>query len=209
MILETLAMNLAGNIPIFFVLALIATALWGDAALIFFVAFSVNYNLSLWIVFLASYVGTLIGDSAWFILSMRFGHHIEKNPKLKKAYQKIAKIIDVLFGTKHLLALTIVKYLYGTRVITIFYLVKEKISYRKFVYYDFISTLFWIIGIGFFGWLIGKGFVLIKTFKDMQLAVTVLLLFFAVFYVFQREINYYIEYKLKLKLKKRKKKGKK
>jgi membrane protein DedA with SNARE-associated domain len=104
----------------------------------------------------------------------------------------------VLFGKRHLLALTAVKYLYGTRVITILYLVKEKISYRKFIYYDFVSTFFWIIGVGFLGWLIGRGFVLLKTFENMQLAVTALLLFFALFYIFQREINYLIENKLRI-----------
>ncbi len=202
-ILETLAFNLASSVVLFFVLTLVGTAFWGDAALIFFVAFSVNYNINLFLVFFAAYFGTMIGDSIWFALSMKFGHHIEKNKKLKKAYIRISQIIEVLFGKRHLLALTAVKYLYGTRVITILYLVKEKISYRKFLYYDFISTFFWIIGVGLLGFLIGKGFVLLKTFENLQMAITALLLFFALFYIFQREINYLIENKLRISKKKK------
>ena len=102
-ILETLAVNLASSALLFFILTLIGTALWGDAALIFFVAFSVNYNIHLLIVFFAAYIGTMIGDSIWFALSMKFGHHIEKSKKLRKAYLRISQIIEVLFGKKHLL----------------------------------------------------------------------------------------------------------
>jgi membrane protein DedA with SNARE-associated domain len=201
-IIEILALNLAMS-NWFFVLVLIATALWGDAALIFFTAFSVNYNISLWIVFFSAYIGTMIGDSIWFMLSLRYGHHLEKRKKLKKAYIKIEKIIEQVFGKRHLLALTVVKYLYGTRVITILYLAKEKIRYKQFLYYDLVSTFFWIIGVGFLGWLIGEGFVLLKTFENMQIAFTALIVFFALFYTFQREINYLIEKKLKLRRKKK------
>ena len=62
-IIVNLANALAGNITLFFILAMICIALMGDASLIFFTAFAVNYNLSLWIVFWAAFIGNMIGDS--------------------------------------------------------------------------------------------------------------------------------------------------
>lgn len=207
-ILETLAAQLASNGILFFFLALAATALWGDASLIFFVAFSVNYNVSLWLIFFAAYIGTMIGDSLWFSLGRYLEPKIEKNEKLKKAYVKIAELIEIIFGKRHLLALTAVKYLYGTRVITIIYLAKERIGYKKFAYYDFISTFFWIIGVGFIGWLVGVGFMAIKTFKNIQLAITVLVIFFLLLNLLQRWVNEKIEHIKRKRIKERKRKDK-
>jgi len=189
-ILETLAVQVASNVSLFFILGVIGTALWGDGALIFFTAFSVNYGISLWIIFFAAYIGTMIGDSLWFLIGIKLAKKIEKNKKMHKGYEKIAFIIDKLFKHNHLLALTVVKYLYGTRVITIFYLAKEKIGYKKFIYYDFISTLFWVLGIGLIGYLVGLGFVWIQTaFKNIQLTILAVIIIFLLFSWLQRTIN--------------------
>jgi len=189
-ILETLAVQVASNISLFFILGVIGTALWGDGALIFFTAFSVNYKISLWLIFFAAYIGTMIGDSLWFLIGIKLARKIEKNKKMYKGYKKIAFIIDKIFKHNHLLALTVVKYLYGTRVITIFYLAKEKIGYKKFIYYDFISTLFWVLGVGLIGYLVGLGFVWIQTaFKNIQLTILALIIIFILFGWLQRAIN--------------------
>ncbi len=188
-ILETLAIQLASNAILFFFLALIGTALWGDASLIFFVAFSVNYQISLWLVFFAAYIGTMIGDSLWFALGKYLEPKIEKNEKLKKSYVKIAEIIELVFGKRHLLALTIVKYLYGTRVITIIYLAKQKIGYKKFLFYDFISTFGWVIGMGFIGWLVGVGFIVLRTAKNIQLGIAAVIIFFILLNLAQKKLN--------------------
>ncbi len=203
---ETLAIQLASNAGLFFILALIATALWGDASLIFFTAFSVNYNINLWWIFFAAYIGTMIGDSLWFTLGKYLEPKIERNARLKKTYAKIAELIEIVFGNKHLLALTAVKYLYGTRVITIIYLAKEKMNYKKFIYYDFLSTFFWVIGVGLIGWLVGEGFMMVKTFQNLQLAITGLIVFFILFNLLQRAINKKIESIKKEKIKKKKRK---
>jgi membrane protein DedA with SNARE-associated domain len=208
-LIETLAIQLASNSILIFFLVLLATALWGDVSLIFFVAFSVNYGINLWIIFIAAYIGTQIGDSLWYAFGKFFEPYIEKSKRMKKGYVKVARMIEIIFGKRHLLALTAVKYLYGTRVITIIYLVKERIGYKKFVVYDFISTFFWVIGVGLVGYLVGIGFMAVKTFKNMQLAVTLLVIFIALYFLLEEELKRWIQRKVDRRLTQRKEKIKK
>lgn len=83
-----------------------------------------------------------------------------------------------------------VKFLYGTRVITIFYLAKKKISYGKFLYYDSFSTIAWIFGIGAVGYFVGLGVAwVLKVVKGIQWAVTLLIAALALFYLIQKFIS--------------------
>lgn len=185
---------ISSNTALFFFIALIAAALWGDFALIFFSAFSVVYHINIGIVFLAAYIGTMIGDSLWYAIGRYLGPQIEKKEWLKRGYVRIAEVMEIVFKRRYLLALTVVKYLYGTRVITIIYLAKEHIGFKKFLKYDLLSSIFWIAGVGAVGVLAGMGFVWIETtFKNMQLAVTVLIIFFAAVKLIQQNINAKIE----------------
>lgn len=176
--------------PLFFIIAMIATALWGDGALIFLVVLCVNFNTSLIVLFFAAFVGTFIGDSVWFFIGRKISKNIKKYKKIEKGFETIAELIERLFKKNYLLALVTVKFLYGTRVITIFYLSKKKMKYRKFLIYDSLSTIIWIFGMGFIGYLVGLGVGwLWHVVKSIQLAITFMLVIFALFYFIQKLIN--------------------
>ena len=184
----------AGNLPIFFLITALATSLWGDASLIFLTIFALQAKIPLWIVFTAAYFGTLLGDSLWFLIGSKVTNKIKKINKINKHYDKIARFLEQTLKNRYLLALTIVKYLYGARVITIFYLAEKKIGYKKFFIYNLLGTFLWVLGVGAIGYLTGIGlsFVL-KAFKSLELTITLLILFFIVFHQIQKIINKKIE----------------
>jgi membrane protein DedA with SNARE-associated domain len=189
-ILEGLAYNFVANVPLFFLVSMIGTALWGDGALITLVALAVNLKANLVVLFFAAFVGTFIGDSVWFFIGRKISKNIKKYERVNRGFETIAELIERVFKKNYTLALVTVKFLYGTRVITIFYLAKEKISYKKFLLYDSISTIFWLFGMGFVGYLVGLGVNwILHVVKNIQLAITFMIVILALFYLVQKLIN--------------------
>jgi membrane protein DedA with SNARE-associated domain len=189
-ILENFAYQFVANVPLFFLISMIGTALWGDGALIFLVALCVSLKASLVTLFFAAFVGTFIGDSIWFFIGKKIAKNIKKYQRVNRGFESIAELIERIFNKNYLLALVTVKFLYGTRVITIFYLAKEKMNYKKFLYYDSISTIFWLFGMGFVGYLVGLGVSwILNVVKNVQVAITFILFALAIIYLFQKLIN--------------------
>ncbi len=190
MLFESLASFASGNLILFFIISAAATALWGDATLIAFIVFSMAFGLPLWLTFLACYIGTLMGDTIWFFIGQRVRKHTEKVPRWEKGFAKIAYYFDKLFGKNVILTLSVVKMLYGTRVITIFYLAKEKISFRKFMISNLIATAVWLAVIGAFAVLIGLGFEYARNvLENLQLAIALVIILIIGFDLVQRLVN--------------------
>jgi membrane protein DedA with SNARE-associated domain len=194
MVLETIANFASQNLILFFITAAFLTALWGDATLIAFVVFSMTFKIPFLLTLSACYLGTLIGDTIWFIIGRKIGKHLEKNKKFEKGFKKIAYYFDKLFGKNIVLTLSVVKMLYGTRVITIFYIAKEKIKFMKFMLANLIATLIWLAVIGGIGVLIGLGFTyILNVFKNIQIAITLLIVAVIIFDLLQKKLNKKIE----------------
>jgi len=196
-ILEVIANFAAQNLILFFFVTVICTALWGDATLIGFIVLSMILKIPLWIVLIGCYVGTLIGDMIWFAIGVSLRRKIEKSKKWEAGFRKIAYYFDKIFGKKIILTLSIVKMLYGTRVIAIFYIAKERIKFKKFILANLVATLVWLVIIGGIGYLIGIGFTyLIKFVKGAQIAIVLFILFIIAFDLIQKRINKDIELKI-------------
>lgn len=192
--LENLAIIVSQNLPVFWFVAFFATALWGDATFILLTILSINFHIPLWIIFSAAFFGTLLGDTLWFLLGVKFLINFEKHKKFGKHYRNVVSWLRKIFGKKYLSALTIVKFLYGTRVITIMYLANERIGYRKFMRYNLIATALWTMGVGAIGILAGLGFTLIiNVFKNVQLAITLLIVIIIIINLIQRKITERVE----------------
>ena len=122
-----------------------------------------------------------------------------------KDFTKIAEVIEFIFKKQHFIALTVVKFLYGTRVITIMYLSKERMRLWRFIVYDTFATLLWVLGVGIVGYFVGLGYVWVKTiFKNTTIILTIIVFFFILFYLLQQKINKKIENITDTKLKKAK-----
>ncbi len=194
--LEKIILGLSTSIlinPYFlFFLSFVLIALWGDASLILLIVLGVNFNLPLWIIFVGAYLGAQLGDFIWFVLGRKFLPKLTKNEKWGQYYKNIIKTITRIAHKSVFITLTVVKFLYGTRVITVLYLShrKPKLDVWKFLRYNSIALLVWLIFMGTVGYLVAIGFSLIlNIFKNVQLAATCLILFFVVFNILQKFIS--------------------
>lgn len=198
MLFDTLALFASGNLFLFFIISALCTALWGDATLISFIVFSMVYKLPLGFTLLACYLGTLIADTIWFFIGRKLAKHAAKRPRLEKGYRKIAYYFDKLFGKNITLTLSVVKMLYGTRVITLFYIAKEKVPFKKFMISNLIATFVWLIVIGGFGILIGLGFGYVRNvLKSIQLAIILVIVLIIIFDLIQIKVNEELDKNLK------------
>ena len=187
--LESLGLFFVNNYTIFFLVSMVSTALWGDASLVALIILSVHFEIPLWIVILAAYVGTMVGDAIWFMLGNKFLHKF-KSDKFNHGYRHVEKLMERFFRGSSFALLCIVKFLYGTRVITTLYLAKKKIGFGKFLYYNCFATILWIIFMGGIGYLAAIGFAWVyKTVENLQIALTILVVGFIIFNLAQKGFN--------------------
>jgi len=201
-IVHSLSTSVLANPLYFFIIAVIATMLWGDASMVLFSIISTTLGLPFILVLIAGYIGATIGDTIWFlagykILPFFIDHHL-----FSKGYKKIVNVIEAVAHKNITVTLTIVKPLYGTRIITILYLANKKIGVWRFMRCNALALMFWALYMGGLGYLVAKGFRFIfNTFKSIQLALSLLVLFFILFNIIQKQLNKKIEH-LKKKRKK-------
>lgn len=130
----------------------------------------------LW-VFIFTFLGTVISDSIWFY----FGNNIislsSKLAKKSEKYKGYLIKLDKFTGNKTFLALLFIKFLYGTRILTIVYLSIKKTGFVKFLLFDIIGTLIWLPIIIAMGWFTAKGANnLISLFNRIEYILAVLVL---------------------------------
>jgi membrane protein DedA with SNARE-associated domain len=107
-------------------------------------------------VFVLAFLATIVSDTVWFLLAKKILLWLNRLEKYKTHSEIIVNKMTKLTGDKPFLALLFVKFLYGTRVITIIYLSLRSIPLKKFVIYDALGTLIWLAVIIPIGWLAGK-----------------------------------------------------
>ncbi len=168
-----------------------ASVLWGDATILTLAFISAQGTFPIWIVFVFGFLGTLTGDCLWFLLTkLNFWKKVKRWNKFYDKYKKIDERIQRLGKRSDLTVLIITKFLYGTRILTIIYVGLKKISFRKFLLYDGIATVFWIIAMAGIGYATGKGFqIILNVFKNVQLALALLIVIIIIFIVLDKWIN--------------------
>lgn len=130
-----------------------------------------------------SYIGTFFKDCCVFL----FGKHglafIESFGSMRDRFDAIARFIDRVTGRNYFLALLITKFLYGARIITIFYVAREKMTLPTFFLYNTVVTGLWIMVTCGIGWLAGRGVVNItKFFGDITYGLGIVALAALAFY---------------------------
>jgi membrane protein DedA with SNARE-associated domain len=193
--LETFGLFFVNNYTIFFLISMVVTALWGDVSLVALIVLSVHLKIPLWIIVSAAYFGTMIGDAIWFMLGKIFLNKF-KSDKFNRGYRHVEKLMETFFWGSSFALLCIVKFLYGTRVITTLYLSKKKISFWRFVYYNCFATILWIIFMGGIGYLAAIGFDWVySTVENLQIALTILVVGFILFNLGQKALNRWLDRK--------------
>jgi len=108
-------------------------------------------------VFWLSLVGTITSDSLWFFLGQTFFKFTYRWERYRDKYQAFLMKLEKITGQKPFLALLFIKFLYGTRILTILYLSIRKVHYPTFFLFNTIGTVFWLLVMIFVGWLVGRG----------------------------------------------------
>lgn len=113
---------------------------------------------SLWTVFYISLLATVISDCVWFFA----GYYVfEKKQWFKKyehKYQKVVHFLDKKVGNRPYRGLLIVKFLYGTRILTIIYLARRRVNFWKFLFFDTIGSMLLMVVVVGIGYLAAKGY---------------------------------------------------
>jgi membrane protein DedA with SNARE-associated domain len=95
-------------------------------------------------VFIAAFAGTVTSDAAWYLL----GHHVHRllagRSRTVPVRRRLLARLDRMTGRRPFLALLFVKFLYGTRILTIVYLAARKIGFKTFVLFDALGTAIWL-----------------------------------------------------------------
>ena len=108
-------------------------------------------------VFWLAFLGTIASDLIWFLLGHSIYKYLKNWQNYQDKYQPTINKLQKITGDKPFLALLFIKFLYGTRILTILYLSTRKIGFKKFVFYDAIGTIIWLAVLLPIGWLAGKG----------------------------------------------------
>lgn len=139
---------------------------------------------SVYNVFWLCFLGTIISDSMWFFLGKKFEQKIDKHEKHGSRYKKVIAKINRIVGDRIFLALLFIKFLYGTRILTIFYITTRKVSFWKFTIFNSIGTTIWLVVIIGAGYLAGKGTAnylgSLSQIKYVALALVIFILLFRV-----------------------------
>lgn len=113
-------------------------------------------------VFWYSFFGTIVSDAMWFYfgtqISRFFDFVARKFFRREKAPDatRFITILDKIAGRRPYLVLLFVKFLYGTRILTILYLARKKLSFWYFSFFNICGTVVWLAVLFLFGYVAGE-----------------------------------------------------
>ncbi|GEM_PF-6153151 len=98
-------------------------------------------------------------------------------------------IINSISRKKMFLILLASKFIYGSRLITIFYISKKEKSLKKLILYNTLAIIVWILIIAPLIWVIGKSvFVSFDVLRDFRKTIGLAVLFAIAIYVLNRVV---------------------
>lgn len=133
-------------------------------------------------VFWLSLAGTIMSDSLWFFFGQYILNITHRWERYKSQNEKLLARLERITGKRPFLSLLFIKFLYGTRILTIIYLSVRKISFSSFFIFDLLGSTLWLIVIVAIGWLAGKSVVnlipVLNKFEYALLLLIILIIFF-------------------------------
>ncbi len=107
--------------------------------------------------FLAALAGTIVSDVLWYLFGRFFSDRFSEVRFLKKEREKMSGFIARLVGEKPLVALIMVKFLYGSRIAMILYAAASGIKFWTFMFFNGIGAIIWLLVFIPLGYLAGMG----------------------------------------------------
>lgn len=165
-----------GTSPFPFLLPLAGSLIGGEETIILITILSVTTHIPpLWTVVLFSFLGTYLKDNCIFLLGSRLINHLEKRKGIQTKMEVIARFLRRVTRDNLFLTLLISKFLYGTRILAILHLSKQRMTQSQFLFYNAAVTGLWIIVVCTLGALAGYGVLdLMGLFGNLSSVVSVL-----------------------------------
>jgi membrane protein DedA with SNARE-associated domain len=107
--------------------------------------------------FLAAFLGTIASDTLWFLFGAKLLARFSERRFLKKERERMSVFVQRLVGKQPLVALVLVKFLYGSRVAMILYVASRGMSFATFTFFNAIGAIIWLLVFIPLGYLAGKG----------------------------------------------------
>lgn len=127
-------------------------------------------------VFWLALAGTLLSDTLWFWFGQTILIRLQRWERYKQKTAQLLKALERPIGRRPFLVLLFIKFLYGTRILTIIYLSTRKLSLSTFILFDTIGTTIWLITMLGVGWLAGTSIMnLLPTLNTVQYAVLIVI----------------------------------
>jgi len=155
-------------------------------------------------VFLFALLGYFLFEITWFFIARTWiFDRIKKGKKFKKGYAKIAEILRKVSGGNDFAALFVAKFLFGFGTMILIYLSRERLSFKRFFFYDLFAVSVSSYVILSVGWFAGKGYSkIIDVFHNAQIALFALVVVAIIFHLVRIEYRNYLIKKKKLPIKK-------
>lgn len=118
-------------------------------------------------VFFVSLIATVVSDAVWFWLGTTFFFKKKWFDKYEKKYKGIVEVLDTKVKHRPYLSLLVIKFLYGTRIVTILYLAVRNLPFWKFILFDTLGTVIWLVAMLALGWFAGNGIASMGMFNSL------------------------------------------
>ena len=112
---------------------------------------------NIWTVFGVSFVATVVSDAICYYIGSTIFFKKKWFLKYENKYKGMVELLDNKVSQRPYLSLLIIKFLYGTRIVTILYLAVKEIGFWKFLLFDIVGTFVWLVAILSIGWFAGMG----------------------------------------------------
>lgn len=131
--------------------------------------------LSLPLVMLAAFLGSVAGDQLWFHLGRRFGRRLVERSDRWRAH---ARLVDAWLARHGVLFVFGFRFLYGIRTVTPLVVGASAYSAPRFAALNVLGAASWAMAVGGGGWLLGASLerLLQRTARVEELAVAIVVL---------------------------------
>ena len=157
--IEWISLFVANHSLLQYAVIFLGAAFGGELAL-FTLGFLLAQNiLHLFPLLFFSFLGTMSSDILWFLLGKTtFVKKIISHRYAHATISLIAEAIDKVSRGSRFLSLIFAKFLAGTRILLIMYVSKNNLELRKFIRYDAVAILIWLMFVIPIGFIAGLGF---------------------------------------------------
>lgn len=177
-----------------YVIVFLGTIVAGEVVILAAVFLASLKVLNIYLVILFCLAGTVISDNLWYLIGTKLNNrfsYFKKYLYLTRYKKKIASFKEK-FNSHYRQFLVMGKFIYGFRILILLTSGYQRISYKKFVIFNLIGTLCWLVIIVFLGYVMGLSWNYLGQYSHYARYYVLfgLLILFVIRYIFKRLMSY-------------------